>query len=277
MKKLFLLVSLMLFAFNCQAYTQNFNEKNQELSIASPAKSLKIGEELVYSAQWLGIPGGHIILTVKEILEINGKKCYHIVGRALPNKFFATFYDIEYEVHSYIEIDSFRPLKFIKKRRLRDLFNTTTIEFDWKKMEAAFKSEGSDKGLDISPLREQIQKEIPLSNKISNHTQDLLSSIYYFRQQEIKPEDNLPVDIYYGQRNWPIEVKIGKPFLLDIRKQGSFPAFKASVNSIITDFILGKRKFIIYFSCDQKRTPLEFQVGTAIGSIRCRLKNPKEE
>ena len=276
MKKNLLLIIFFLVLFQQTLFAQNFTQKKERLVIESPQALLKSGEYLRYSAEWLGIPAGIVTLRVSGIEKFKGRDCYHIIGRAVPNKFFASFYDVEYIVHSYIDVESKQPSRFQKIRRRKDAINDTTIDFDWGKNKATFTSKGSDVGLEISNLRDKINKDIPISDNITKDTQDLLSSIYFFRLLKIEGDHAYSFNIYYAQRVWPILVNVGAPYLRDFRKLGTFRVFKVSVGSIITDFILGKHNFGIYFTADFLRIPLEFEVGTAIGYIRCRLQKLPE-
>ena len=271
MKKAFFCLVALIFLFASLTWAQNFRGREKQIRIDPPGRSLKAGEYLEYSAEWLGIPAGEIILKVEGIVKFSGHQCYHISGRALPNRFFSHFYDVEYEVNSYVDTATFQPLRFEKRRRIKNQINDTIIDFDWVGKKATFNSEGTDLVVVISSLQPQISQQNPTTNVITKDTQDLLSSLYYFRLHDIEAVKNHQINIYYNQRNWPVSVETEKPFLKEIRKQGTFSVFTASVNSTITDFILGRHKFIVYFTADPRRIPLEFDVGTAIGFIRCRL------
>lgn len=258
------------------AWAQNFRGREKQIRIDPPGRSLKTGECLEYSAEWLGIPAGKIILKVEGIVNFSGHQCYHISGRAIPNRFFAHFYDVGYEVNSYVDTTTFQPLRFEKRRRIKNQINDTIIDFDWVEKKATFNSKGTNLDVVISSLQARISQQNPITNTITKDTQDLLSSLYYFRLHDIGTTKSHQINIYYNQRNWPVSVETEKPFLKEIRKKGTFSVFTISVSSTITDFILGRHKFIVYFTTDPRRIPLEFDVGTAIGFIRCRLQKIPE-
>lgn len=267
LKKAAILIILILSVGN-PAYSQNFKDKPQNINIQDPVKELSIGETLEYSVEWLGIPVGKIVLRVEGITAINNYECYHITAEAMPNRFFQRFYDLEYKVHSYIDKRSFLPIRFEKVRRLNKEANYVTIDFDHEKNEAKYKSWGSSLFIEFSPVRKKLETINPTTINIPKGTQDLFSSFYYFRILKIKEEQSYPVNIYYGQRNWPVKMKVDKPFFREMRRKGTFAVVKLSPLSELNDYILGKRNFSVYLTVDSRRIPLEFKLNTAMGSIR---------
>lgn len=267
MKKIVLLIALFLL-LSTFVYAQNFSSKEQKLAIFPNERSLRIGEVLQYSVEWLGIPVGKIILEVRGIEEIDGSDCYHIVGRALPNKFLSKLYDVEYIVHTYIDVKNGYTIRFEKTRRMKDKFNYVEIDFDHQKKEAIYRASGSAPLLVISEARQELENSVPVSFKIIDGTQDLFSGLYYLRLLDIKENQNYAVSVYYEQRNWSVKTKIGKPFIRDIRRKGTFVVFEASLSSDLSKFILGKSHMSVYLTADSRRIPLEFKIGTSLGAIR---------
>jgi len=256
------------------AYAQNFKYKPQTIVISDPAKELTIGETLEYSVEWLGIPVGKIVLKVEGIAIINNHECYHITAKALPNSFFQRLYDLEYTVHTYIDKQLYCTRRFEKIRRMNKQYNHIVIDFDQEKHKAVFFSEGLTTFFKISPQRDKIEAVTAITTEIPYGTQDLLSSFYYFRFLKIAQDKSYPVNIYYNRRNWPMDMKVEEPFLREIRKKGSFPVVKIFPDSLLNNYILGKRRLIVYLTTDSRRLPLEFKLETGLGPISARIQNP---
>ena len=271
-KKVVILIILVLSVGN-PIYAQNFKAKPQNITISDPGKELNIGETLEYSVEWLGIPVGRIVLKVEGITTINNYECYHIIVKALPNSFFQHLYDLEYTVHTYIDKQFYYTRRFEKIRRINKQYNHIVIDFDQEKHKAVFFSEGFAALFKISPERNKIEANTPITTEIPYGTQDLLSSFYYFRFLSMRENTSYPVNIYYNQRNWPVDMKVDKPFLKEIRKKGSFPVVKISPDSLLNNYILGKRRLIVYLTTDSHRIPLEFKLETALGPISARIQN----
>jgi len=271
-KKITLFIILFL-SLGSPVSAQNFKAQPQNISISKPEKGLKIGERLEYSVEWLGIPVGEIVLKVDGLATVNNAECYHIIAKAIPNTFFQRFYDLEYTVQTYIDKQFYYTRRFEKTRRLNKQYNRIVIDFDQEKHKASFFSEGSTPFFKISPERDKIEDNTPVTTEIPYGTQDLLSSFYYFRLLDIQQDKSYPVNIYYNRRNWQLEMKVDKPFYRDIRKKGSFSVVKVFPDSLLNNYILGKRRFVVYLTTDSRRIPLEFKLETALGSISARLKN----
>lgn len=256
---------------------QNFAGKKEVLSISSPEKSLRDKEDLVYNIEWLRIPIGIIRLNLSGIEKIEGYECYNITAKARPNNFFSKFYDVEYTVHTYVDKKSFYTRRFEKTRRVKNKTTKTIINFDWEKQRADVKDEGDAPGVIISPVREKVGAKKATTAEVLTGTHDLFSSLYYLRLLDLKANNSYAINIYYGKKNWPLSVKIGEPFLKEIRKKGSFVVFKAVMDSELSEFILGKSKMTVYFTADSRRIPIEFKFGTGIGSVQGKIKSiPKQ-
>jgi hypothetical protein len=270
MKKIFLslLVFFSLFYF---AYAQNFGARKENLGISLPEKALNLGETLQYSVEWLGIPVGLVTLKIIGIEKINNFDCYHINAKAMPNDFLKRIIDLEYEVNSYLDTRLHVSRRFEKIRSLNGKRKKTLIDFDPQNNLADFKTEGSAGSYNISAARKRLNKIIPPTNKIPKNTQDLLSSLYYFRFLNLEKGHSYSVNIYYERKNWDFSFIVKEPFLKDIRKKGTFVIFEISPNSQLNDFILGKRKFSVFFTADSCRIPFAFSFATGIGSIQARI------
>ncbi len=268
MKNISLFCIVLFLGLNSILYAQNFADKKQTIFISKPEKTLDTKETLQYSVEWLGIPVGTIILKVEGLENIKGYPCYHITAQVLPNRFLRRIYDIEYKVHTYIDTQSFFTRRFEKIRCINNESNYTVIDFDQEKKEVLFLSKGSNLRVNISPVRNKMEAARPITNKIPYGAQDLLSSFYYFRLLDIKENQNYPINIYYNQRNWSVNMKVGEPFLREIRKKGSFSVVEVSAGAELNDYILGRRRFTVYLTTDSRRIPLEFKLQTALGPIR---------
>lgn len=249
-------------------YAQNFTSKAKKIAISAPEKFLRAGEMLTYSVEWLGVPIGTITLKTIGTEVIQGAECYHITASAVPNQFLRAFWDVEYQVHTYIDTETHYSRRFEKIRRLQTQSSSVIIDFDHKKGEVNIKNEGPASGVHISTLRAKLEEKVKPSLKIAPGAQDLLSSFYYLRMLGLEPGKNYPITIYYERRNWPVDIKIEEPFMRDFRRKGVFTVFKAAMDSSLSSFILGGRQLTVYFTADPSRVPLEFKFNTSLGPIR---------
>ena len=225
------------------------------------------GEELHYQLQWLVIPVGGITIKNEGVREYRGSQCYYLTARTQLNKFLQNLFDVRYFVESYLDKESLCSLKFVKTRFTKGEQSRVDIDFYPQNNSAVFSVSGSSPSFKISASRGKIENNHPLTQKIPPRTQDLLSSFYYFRLQDIKAGESLPMNIYYDQRNFPVKMLVGESFRSEIRKVGIFWVFEANPGSGINEYIMGGRKFKVYFTADSRRIPVEFKLSTALGSL----------
>src|SRR3989338_689512 len=236
MKKIVTLLVVLIICMQSLVSAQNFIRKKEVLTISPPEKSLRDKEDLVYNIEWLGIPIGVINLNLAGLEKIGVYECYKISAKARPNNFFSKFYDVEYTVHTYVDKKTFYTRRFEKTRRVKNKSTKTVIDFDWDKQRADVKEEGDAPGVIISPVREKVGAKKATTTEVLTGTQDLFSSLYYLRLLDLKESQTYTINIYYGKKNWPLSVKIGEPFLKEIRKKGSFVVFKAAMDSQLSEF-----------------------------------------
>jgi len=270
MKKIYLFVLIFSLLTAQNAFAQNFKGNEKKIVIEPSQGKLTVGETLEYNVEWMGIPSGKITLTVKGIETLNKRECYHIVARAIPNKFFRAFYDIEYKVHTYVDTKTLEPLRFEKIRRINNTYLYLVVQFNSETGIASHTylcPKGPFETISFLSLRKDICESKFYSEKVPPGSQDLFSSLYYFRLLDIQLGKSYPININYEKNNYQVTATVGTPFIKDIRKKGSFPCFELFLNTELIGKILGKPKVTVYFTADSKRIPLVFNFPTMIGSL----------
>jgi len=266
MKKVIFLFAAVIF-FTSSACAQNFAGRKERIAISPARGSLVSGEKLVYEIQWLGFPVGNIILTVAGVEKINGRDAYHIIGEARPNKFFSSFYDLQYRVDSYMDKITYCTLKFEKTRIMKGKKKQLEISFDQQRHTAQVTEKGAAPGIKLSASRSRLIKEKKPSSQIDKCSQDLFSTIYFLRLMDIKEEGSYSLSVYYDKRNWATNIKVSKAYAVDIPRKGGFSVFKATIDSDLNESILGMREITGTLTADPRRIPLEFRFGSGIGSF----------
>lgn len=254
----FLLALFLLTGLSEVSHAQNFKGRTQESVITPAQEKLRVGEKLVYSVEWMGIPVMKASLSVKGIIKIGGRECYHLEAEAQPNNFFRLFYDVRHKVISYVDTKNFLPVRFEKERCEKNKCSDLIIEFNQDKNEA------------------KVVTDHAAIVKIAPNTQDLLSCLYYFRRLEIKEGQTYSANILYGEKNWPVSITVKKPYLIDIRKKGTFSVIEIAPNADFIEHLLNKPKAQAYFSAGSDRTPLLFTFSTKFGVLRGALQESPE-
>jgi hypothetical protein len=263
------------------AYARDFSkDREQPSEISAPRDSLIEGETLEYSVEWLGIPIGIITLKVEGIESVNGHPCYHLSAKAMPNKFFRRFYDIEYNLHSYLDCKKLISRRFEKIKRIRTNLVYATAEFIPEKEEAKYtyySPGGAIETIEFPSLKKSVVCDMQETVAIPGHSQDLLSGLYYFRLAKIDSNRECAMRITYERKAWELSMNVEKLFWKDIRKEGSFALIRVYPDSNLNDQVLGKRKVYAAFTADSRRIPVEFKLHSNAGFIRGIIKNLSEK
>lgn len=259
------------------AYAQDFSkDRERPTEISAPRDSLVEGERLEYSVEWLGIPIGIIILKVEGIESINGRPCYHISAKAAPNKFFRNFYDIEYNVHSYLDCQKLISRRFEKIKRIKTNLVYVTAEFNPESKEAKYtyySPGGPLESIEFPSLKKGVVSDMQETIATAGEAQDLLSSLYYFRLSKIALNQECTMQIIYERKSWKLSMRAEKLFWKDIYKKGNFALMQVSPDSDLNDRVLGKRKVYAAFTTDSRRIPVEFKLHSNAGFIRGIIKD----
>jgi hypothetical protein len=256
---------------------QDFSKKKEKpITISAPRDSLIEGETLEYSMEWLGIPIGIIILKVEGRENIDGHPCYHLSARASPNNFFKKFYDMEYNIHSYLDCKQMTTRRFEKVRRIKDALVYVEADFYPEKKQAKYtyySPGGPLESIEFPSLKKKVITDLVETVVSPVNAQDLLSSLYYFRLLKTGLNQEHPVMVAYERKNWPLKIKVEKLFWKDIYKKGHFALMQVSPDSDLNDQVLGKRKIYVVFTTDSRRIPVEFKLHSNAGYIRGIIRN----
>lgn len=214
-------------------------------------KEIKIGERFDYIFDCFGVPSARMRIEVKGIVDVAGKPCYHIIAYAQPRILFSFFYNVRYDVETYIDAETLQPLKFYKRKTHGRKITEEKITFDYAQNTALWEYTGK-KSLTI-PL--------------TTDTQDLLSAIYYFRFMEVEPGNNYPLNILYNGEIWNVTVKVGKLQRMKLRGTKPIITFSAEPITNLIKYVTGEQKIVIHFTADQRRIPVVFKIHSKISPL----------
>ncbi len=214
-------------------------------------------EKLFYTASWRGIPSASLILEIKGIEQVNNRDCYHITANASPNSFFALFFNVKYQVETYVDKDTGLSLKFYKKKTAGNKISEETILFDRDK-KIAHCEYGGKRSKDIT---------------IGEGTHDLLSFLYFYRMHGLKAEKNYDFNIIYGGKIWPVKMKVNGVYSMKLRNGDCVNVFSVKLNSDLINKIMGSQELDAYVSVNNMRAPIFFTAKTRIGDSDSVLTN----
>lgn len=227
--------------------------KDASIVLEPPVTHPRAGERLGFHGRWFGIPVGHGFIEVKEqLIEFDGRKAYHIHAEGRTNDVLSTFYPIEDKVDSYLDAETLRPLRFEKHQREGHYRADEEVVFDYQARKATYHS-----------LLNGSVKEIPLPEEF----QDLISALYWFRSQPLKPGQDLNVNIYTDEKIFETVILVKSPAVLELRKRGSFPAIVVEPKAKFKGFLVKRGRIWAYLTADSRRLPVYIKASTPWGAM----------
>lgn len=208
------------------------------------------GEKLTFIIRYGPIDAGTAIMSIPEVVEVNGFECYHIVTNTRSNKFFSTFFKVEDRVESFMDQDGLFSWRFEKHLREGKYRADQYVEFDHIKRIAV--TDGKDT-LRIPPC-----------------VQDILTAFYYVRILPMEVGTSLFIDSQADRKLYPLEVKIYRKERITIRA-GTFDCIVVEP-MLRSDAIFKQRgRLTIWLTDDQRRIPVQMKSKVLIGHITAEL------
>ena len=214
-------------------------------------KSFGVGEKLEYSVNYGFINAGNAVMEIDTIIDIRGRKCFRITSTARSNKFFSTFYRVNDQVLSFIDVQGIYSLWFEKHLREGNFKSDRWISFH------------QDKNIAINNKQDTL--------KVPEFVQDVLSAMYYIRTQPLEVGKSLLVDNHTDNKNYPLEVKILRKEKIKVGA-GKFECFV--VEPLLQEgagVFQHKGKLTVWLTDDQYRLPVLMKSKIFVGSISAEL------
>ena len=209
------------------------------------------GEKLVFSVQYGIINAGEATLEIRNIAEIDGIPCYHIVSDARTNRVFSKFFKVRDRFESFMDTTALVSLYYEKHLREGKYRKNEAVKFDQTSHLAIYKD-----------------KEVPIPPR----TQDVLSSLYYVRTLPLEVGQSFAVSNHTNGKNYPLVVKVLRKERITV-EAGSF-------NCIVVEPILRsaglfkhKGRLTVWLTDDKYRIPVLMESKVVVGAISAVLKS----
>jgi hypothetical protein len=186
------------------------------------------------------------------MVEMEGRRAYHIEAQGHSNDVLSAFYPIHDEIHSYLDVETLKPLRFEKRQREGRYRSDEVVTFDHASSTAIYRSR----------LNQSV-KEIPLPADF----QDLISALYWFRAQPLQPGKTVVVNLYTDEKIYQTEIRVEPPAMLELLKRGTFSCFAVEPKASFKGFLVKRGRIWAYLSTDSRRLPLLVKATTPWGQM----------
>lgn len=223
---------------------------------SNPSSAFKEGEVLSYRLHYGIIDAGVAILEVKpEVMDISGRKVYHIVGNGYSKGTFDWFFKVRDRYETFLDKDAMVPWMFVRR-----------VEEGGYKFSQDYTFNHYTKKVDVGGGEKM---DIP------SGVQDMLSSFYAARNLDFtnaKEGDIFSLSSFIDKELWPLKIRyIGKETITT--DMGKFQALK--FRPIVQKGRVFKKEedLNVWISDDKNHIPLRAQAKVLIGSIKLDITN----
>jgi hypothetical protein len=244
---------LFLFLISLTSFSQSVSNK-----YASSSMAFQKGEWLKYRISYSNfLNAGFATLDIKESKK-NGLETFHIKGDGKTTGVISWFFKVDDDYQTYFYKETLKPYRFIRKINEGGYTKNKEILFDHAANKATVKD---------------FKKNTENTFHIANDIQDMLSALYYLRNQNLsnlKVGEEIILKLFFDEETYVFK-------LLFLGTEVLKTKF-GNVNSLIfKPMVQAGRVFkeqesvTIWVSNDSNKIPLRIKASLAVGSLRADL------
>lgn len=211
------------------------------------------GEQSIMAVTYLGVTAGYITIMSKEVVTLNGKEAFHYYARFKSSDSYRYFYWLDDKLDSYVEKETFLPMKYSLVQREKKQNVDDLQLFDFKKMMTYswYKrvKEGSNKD-------EKGEAQIP------SLAQDSFSALQFVRGLPLIKGEKYELPVITRGKFWILKVEVmgeetttvnGKDTqAIKIKAETNFPGVLKKSGDINFWYGLGPEKRLLKFQAKIK-------------------------
>ncbi len=200
--------------------------------------AFRVGERLEYSIRYGALSAGKARLSIPEIVNYNGRPCYHLLSEAWSNPLFSRFYKVEDRVRSFTDAEGIFSWRMEKKQHEGGFRDERVVEFD----QAA--------GLAITTKKDRRD-----STEIPPFALDVLSAVYYVRTQNLAIGDSVFFDNYDNGKIYPLKIIVHRKEKIRT-PAGKFECLVVEPFLQTPAFFQQKGRVILHMTADARKIPV---------------------
>lgn len=227
-------------------------ETMDEPSDAPPELWFPVGEKLTYRVLWGRVPVGQTVVTT-EWMKHEERLLLVIRVQTRSNRFLDRIYPVDIFIESWIDPESFLPVRFeIKSTEGRRRKHEITC-FDYEKGTAAWRSETRDR------------KD---TFELEPETRDIVSFSYYLRQYPFNPGERKQFRVMADDKIYDLWLEIkGKE---DVRLQhyGRVRSVEVEPEAAFEGLFVRRGRMTLWISDDERRLLTQLAASIPVASVR---------
>ena len=218
---------------------------------ANPNTAFKEGEVLTYRLHYGIVDAGVAILEVKpSIIEISGRKVYHVVGNGYSKGTFDWFFKVRDRYETFIDKDAMVPWMFVRR-----------VDEGGVKFSQDYVFNHYTKKVDVGAGEKY---DVPVG------IQDMLSAFYAARNldfSEAKEGEIFALNSFIDKELWPVKMRfIGKETIKC--EIGTYKCLKFAPIVQKGRVFKSEEDLTVWITDDKNHIPLRAQAKILIGSVK---------
>ena len=220
-------------------------------------EAFKSGEWLRYKMSYSGfLRAGTAVLEVKET-ELNGKNVFYTKGSGWTSGMIKWFFKVDDVYESYFDKEDVKPYVFKRKIDEGGYKKHRITSFDYNSNKAYIQDFEEQKDTTVSFLE----------------VQDMLSSFYYLRNQDVKDMkkgDEIAIDMFMDSQVYPFKLRfLGREVLKTKFGKVNSLIFRPLVQS--GRIFKAQESVTIWITDDANKIPIKMKADLSVGSLRAEL------
>ncbi len=218
---------------------------------------VRVGEELIYEVSFLGVLAGHVRMTTKPVTKVAGKEAYHFYAQLKSGRWYDFIYKLDDYIETFVERESFRPLKYTLIQR------ESSQKVDDLQL---FDLESSMTYLDYYRLKDGQEKKENKQEMIPEYFQDSYSALPFMRGVEMKVGDIHQFPIVTRGKIWLLKYEVIG--VEEVKVQGKWiKALKIKAETQYPGVLEKKGDILFWFDQSDFKRPVKFLAKVKIGSV----------
>jgi len=221
-------------------------------------KAFGVGESIVYVIKYGLIPAGHATLEIPHIQDVGGRPAYYIISSARSNKAVDIFFKVRDKNESWVDVGSLSSKIFYQRLREGRYRVDRRTEYDHPNRRFVYTRKGKGK----TSVKEG---EIPA------FVQDVLSSLFYLRTQDLKVGGVYTLDANSAGKTWPLEIRVKRIQKIRV-PAGKFECYR--VEPILAGAGVFKKEgnLEVWLTKDERKIPILLRSKIAVGAFDAEMR-----
>jgi hypothetical protein len=215
-----------------------------------------VGERLIFDLDYSFVTAGRTVMSIDSIVEVEGYKCYRLVSTVSSNKTFDLIFKVRDRVETNIDITGIFSRRYYKQLQEGKYKDNKEVFYDQEKGKARV-------------YKDKVLKKV---SKIEPCSQDILSSLFFFRTLDLEVGDTINVNLYDVSKSYPLKVKVNRRERIKV-PAGTFDCLVVEPFLESEGMFRSKGKIELWLTDDQRKIPVQMRTYILlIGHIDARLR-----